>query len=347
VRAIKLAPAGFAFLTAVSAAFAQPAATQTAVRVTLDGSFAGPSAPFFVAQDRGYYRAEKLDVTIDAAGSSRDAVSRVTSGAADLGLADINALIKYRDLNPAVPVKALFIVYDKPPYAIITRKSRGIEKPKDLEDKKLGAPAAEAAYAQWLLLAKVNGIDLAKVAVENVAAAVREPMLAAGQVDAITGISFSSYVDLKDRGVPVDDLVVLPMADYGLHLYGEAIIANPKFVSENPDAVKAFLRAFLKGLKDTIKDPARAVESVVKRNETLKKDLELERLRMAIRDNIVTAEVKANGLGGVDPLRLGQAIDQIGLTFKFKAKPEAQDIFDPSFLPPAAERKVNEPQRPG
>lgn len=348
MRDIKLARAGLVFVAAFSAALpATSAAAQTAVKITLGGNFGGPSAPFLVAQDRGYYRAEKLDVTIDATGAAPDAISRVASGAYDLGVADINALIKYRDQNPGVPVKALFMLYNKPPYAIVARKSRGIVKPKDLEGKKLGAPAADAANAQWPLFAKLNDIDTSKVTMENVALPVRDPMLAAGQVDAVTGISFSSYFDLKDRGVPVDDLVVLPMADYGLRLYGEAIIANPKFVAENPAAVKAFLHAFLKGLKDTLRDPARAIESVVKQDETVKKELELERLRMVIRDNILTAEVRANGLGGVDPARLAQAIDQIALTFKFKVKPEAVDIFDPAFLPPAGERRVNEPQRPG
>ena len=85
-------------------------------------------------------------------------------------------------------------------------------------------------------------------------------MLAAGQVDAITGYSFTSYVDLKDKGVPVDDIVVLLMADYGVALYGSAILVNTKFAAEHPDAVQGFLRAFLKGLKDTVKQPATAIE---------------------------------------------------------------------------------------
>jgi NitT/TauT family transport system substrate-binding protein len=350
MRDIKSARAGFAFVAAFSAALAaSPAAAQTAVKLTLDGSFTGPSAPFFVAQDRGYYRAAGLEVTIDAAAvAAPDPIGRVASGSADFALADINALIKYRDQNPGAAVKALFVVYNKPAYAIIARKSRGIAKPKDLEGRKLGAPAADAATAQWPLFAKLNEIDPTKVTLENLALPVREPMLAAGQVDAVAGISFSSYIDLKDRGVPTDDLVVLPMADFGLQLYGDAIVASPKFLAENPQAAKAFLQAFLKGLKDTIRDPARAIESVLKRNEAAKKELELERLRMVIRDNIVTAEVKANGLGGVDPARLARAIDQIAHTYKFKGKPEAPDIFDASFLPPPAERRVvNEPQRPG
>ena len=168
----------------------------------------------------------------------------------------------------------------------------------------------------------------------------REPILAAGQVDAITGFSFTSYINLKDRGVPLDDIVVLLMADYGVNLYGNAIIVNPKFAAEKPEAVKAFLRAVTKSVKDTVRDPSDAVESVLKRNEIAKKDVELERLRMALRDNVVTPEVKANGFGDVDPARLDQSIDQIAMTYAFKARPKAEDIFDPSFLPDAADRKA-------
>jgi len=132
------------------------------------------------------------------------------------------------------------------------------------------------------------------------------------------------------------------MADYGVNLYGHAIIVNPKFAAEHPDAVKGFLRAFVKGLKETVKTPAAAIGAVLKRNDAAKKETELERLNMAIRDNIVTTEVKMNGYGAIDQARFVRAIDQIELTYKFKAaKPKPEDIFDASFLPAAADRKFN------
>ena len=166
-----------------------------------------------------------------------------------MGFADINSLIKFRDAKPATPIKAMFMLYNRPPFAVIGRKSRGISAPKDLEGKTLGAPAADLAYAQWPIFVQANSIDASKVTIENVSFPVREPMLAAGQVDAITGLSFSSFIDLKEKGVPVDDIAVLLMADYGVNLYGSAIIVNSKFAAEHPDAVKGFLRAFMRGLK--------------------------------------------------------------------------------------------------
>src|SRR5215470_4502686 len=314
-------------IAAVVAFGASPAAAQTPVKFTLDFKFEGPSAPFLVAIDKGYFKAEGLDVTIDSAAGSLEPINRVASGTYDMGFGDINSLIKFRDANPGTPIKSVFILYNTPP--------------KDLEGKKLGAPAADGAFAQWKIFVQANHIDPHKVTIENVGFPVREPMLAAGQVDAITGFSFSSYINLKDRGVPVEDIVVLLMADYGVNLYGNTIMVNPKFAAEKPEAVKGFLRAFVKGLKDTVKDPATAVDSVIKRNDVAKKDVELERLRMALRDNILTPEVKANGFGDVDMGRLDKSIDQIALTYEFKAKPKGADIFDESFLPPAADRKAN------
>src|SRR5262249_25216322 len=131
------------------------------------------------------------------------------------------------------------------------------------------------------------------------------------------------------------------MADYGVELYGNAIIVNPKFAAERPDAVKGFLRAFLKGLKETAKNPTGALDSVMKRNEDGNKATELERLRMALRDNILTAEVKQNGFGGIAGARFDKAIQQIAVTYNFKTRPKVSDIFDPSFLPPEADRTVN------
>ncbi len=313
-------------------------AQNTALRLSLDSKLEGPTAPFAVAIDRGYYRAEGLDVTIDAGTSPIEPLTRVASGNYDLGFADINTLIKFRDANPQAPVKAVFIVYNKPPYAVVGRKSRGVATPKGLEGKKLGAPAADVAYAQWPIFVRENGIDASKVTVENIGFPVREPMLAAGQLDAITGISFWSYINLKERGVPADDIVVLLMADYGVNLYGNAIVVNSKFAAEKPEALRGFLRAFVKGLKDTVKDPAAAVDSVIRRIEGTKKEVELERLQMALRDNILTPEVKANGFGGAVPARLDRSMDQIALTYGFKARPKPADVFDGQFLPPPADR---------
>jgi NitT/TauT family transport system substrate-binding protein len=337
-----LVRAGQFGLILAAACISAPAFAQQAIKFSLDWKFEGPAAPFTVAVDKGYFKAEGLDVTIDTAPGSLEPLNRVAPGTYDMGIGDINSLIKFRDANPNVPIKAVFMFYNKPAFSIVGRKSLGVTKPKDLEGKKLGAPAPDGAYAQWKIFVQANGIDASKVTIENIGFPVREPMLQKGEVAAITGFSFSSFINLKSMGVPVDDITVMLMADYGVNLYGNAVFVNPKFLAEKPEVVRGFIRALVKGLQDTVKDPATAVDSVIKRNDVASKPVELERLQMAIHDNILTDEVKAKGYGAVNMDRLAKAIDQISLTYEFKNdKPKPDDIFDATFLPPAADRKAN------
>jgi NitT/TauT family transport system substrate-binding protein len=136
----------FIALLVCGAAHAQK---ETNVRFALDWRFEGPAAPFFVAIDKGYYKAEGLNVSIDPGSGSVEGINRVASGAYEVGFADINSLVKYRDNPRNLPVKAVMMVYDAPAFSIVSLKKNGIAKPKDLEGKVLGAPAADGAYAQW------------------------------------------------------------------------------------------------------------------------------------------------------------------------------------------------------
>ena len=328
-------------MIALAMAASGGANAQTALKFALDWKFEGPSAPYFVAIDKGYYKAEGLDVTIDTGPGSVAGIARVAAGTYPMGFFDINSLVKFQDQNPDKKVKAVMMVYDKPPFAIVSLAKTRIDKPKDLEGKVLGAPAPDGAFAQWKAFVKQNGIDASKVTINNIGFPVREPMLAAGEVHAITGFSFSSYFNmLQQKGVAARDVQVMLMADYGLVLYGNAIMVNPDYAKANPKAVAGFVKATIKGVQDTVKDPAAAVKSVMKRNETGDEKVELERLKMSLKDNFVTPWVKANGVGGVDMKRLEASIEQIALTYDVKAKPKAADVFDSQFLPPAAERKL-------
>lgn len=328
-------------LTLAAMLAAGTAAAQTAIKFSNDWKWEGPSAPLLLARDAGYFAAEGLDVTMDTGQGSREAIPRVASGTYQIGAADINSLIKFRDQNPDLPVKAVFMIYNTPPFAIVGRKSLGVESPKDLEGKTLGAPAPDGAYAQWAAFVKANGIDASAVTIENVGFPVREPMLAQGKVDAITGFSFSSFINLKANGVPEDDISVILMAENGLDLYGNVIIVNPEFAEENPDAVRGFLKALTRGFQQTVADPATAVQNVLNANDVAREAVELERLQMAIADNIVTDEVRANGFGAVNMARLAKSITQIADTYEFQnALPAPEDIFDGSYLPPVEERML-------
>jgi NitT/TauT family transport system substrate-binding protein len=312
-----------------------------AIRFSLDRPINAGAAPFVMASADGLFSSQGLTVTTDIASGSPEAIARVAAGTSEFALVDINELIRFRGRSDAPPVKAVFVLFNTSPYAIIARKSRSIRALSDIEGKTLGVAEGDLSIRLWPALARQNGIKIASVKQSKISAAVREPMLSAGQVDAVAGFTYLSAVNLRDRGVPADDLAVLRYADYGCEAYGFAVIVNPAFAASKPEAVRGFLRAVMAGTHTAIKEPGRAADEVVSRMDDGSRELELERLRTVISDNILTGEVKRNGIGGVDPIRLERSIDQIAEDFKFGKRPSAADIFDDSFLPPLGGRLIN------
>jgi len=312
-----------------------------AIQFSLDRPMDAGAAPFVMASVNGLFGAEGLAVTTNIASGSSDAIQRVADGSSDFALVDINVLVRYRDKQGAAPVKAVFVLFNQAPYAIIARKSRGIQALADLDGKVLGVAEGDFSVWFWPALAHQNGIKIASVKLAKISSAVREPMLSAGQVDAVTAFSYLAGVNLRDRGVPADDLAVMRYADYGCEAYGFAVIVDPVLAATKPEVVKGFLRAVIGGINLTIKEPGRAVNEVVSRMDGGLRDLELERLRTVIRDNILTGEVKRNGIGGIDPARFERSIDQLAEDIKFQKRPSASDIFDGQFLPPLNGRLIN------
>lgn len=308
-------------------------AEMTKIPFSLDWKFEGPSAAYFAAIDNGHFAEAGLDVEVSAGQGSLDAIPKVATGAYPIGFADINSLIKFLDQNPGAPVTAVMMIYDKPPFAVVGRKSLGISAPADLEGSVLGAPPPDGAWAQFPIFAKENGLDMAKITVEPVGFPTREPMLAEGKVQSVTGFSFSSYLNLVRLGVPEDDISTILMADYGLALYGNAIIVNTDFATANPEIVKGFLAAVAKGWKDVIADPEMGAKAVAARNPAADVALEQRRLQLAIDANVVTDYTKANGMGTIDADRMTKALDQMKLVYEFKAEPDAALYFTDAYLP--------------
>jgi NitT/TauT family transport system substrate-binding protein len=314
-----------------------------AIQFSLDRPIDAAAAPFVMASAGGLFGAEALAVTTNIASGSSDAIARVAAGTSDFALVDINALMRFRDKDKqgGPKIKAVFVLSNRAPYSIIARRSRGIRALTDIEGKTLGVAEGDLSARLWPAVAHLNGIKIKSVKQSSISAAVREPMLSAGQIDAVTGFSYLSAINLKDRGVPADDLAVLKFADYGCEAYGFAVIVNPQLSAAKPEAVKGFVRAVIGGLSLTIKDPAGAAAEVANRMDGGSKDLELERLQAILRDNILTSEVRRNGIGTIDPARFERSIDQVAEDFKFQKRPQASDIFDDQFLPPLNGRLIN------
>ena len=325
---------------AAAAAFGSAQAQTTPIKFQLDWRFEGPAALFLVPAAKGYFKDAKLDVTIDAGNGSGGTVTRVASGTYDMGFADLAALMEFHANNPDAPNKpvAVMMVYNNTPAAVLALKKSGITQPSDLNGKKLGAPVFDAGRRAFPIFAKANNISgVTWVAMDP---PLRETMLARGDVDAITGFTFTSLLNLEARGVKAADVVVLQYPDYGVKLYGNVVIVNPKFLQANPAAVKAFLSAFTKGVKDVIAKPEAAIADVKARDGIINSELETRRLKLAIDTVVNSADARAEGFGQVNAGRLALMASQVSDAFNTKTRVNPDAVWNGSFLPAKAELNI-------
>ncbi|CAO1669443.1 ABC transporter substrate-binding protein [Halomonas sp. MES3-P3E] len=316
-------------------------AEETTIRFQLDWRFEGPAAPFLMAEARGYFADEGLDVQIDSGSGSAGAINRVASGAYEMGFGDLNALVEFLAENPDGPgISGVYIVYDGTPAAVFARKDSGIESPADLAGKTIAAPAFDTGYRAWGIFAEANDLEADAVEWQNVDPSLRETLLSRGDVDAITGFYFTSLLNLEERGMSEDELTIMPFSDYGVPLYGNAIIASDEFAEEHPDAVQGFLRAFNRALGETLEDPEAAIEYVRERDSLIDVDMETRRLKLALDSVVDTPDAREYGVGGVDEERLREAIQLVADAYDLPTLPSPDQVFDSHYLPPSDERQL-------
>ena len=213
-------------------------------------------------------------------------------------------------------------------------KKSGIKTPADLSGKKMGAPVFDAGRRAFPIFAKANAVkDVTWTAMDP---PLRETMLVRGDIDAITGFTFTSLLNLEARGIKAEDVVVLPYPNYGVKLYGNVVIASPKLIKDNPAAIKAFLLAFAKGAKDVISNPTAAIADVKARDGIVNTELETRRLKLAIDTVINSPNARAEGFGQVNAPRLSLMASQVSDAFNTKTRVNPDAVWNGSFLPAKA-----------
>jgi NitT/TauT family transport system substrate-binding protein len=238
---------------------------------------------------------------------------------------------------------AVMMVYNNTPAAVLALKKSGIKSPADLNGKKLGAPVFDAGRKAFPIFQKANGIG--SVAWTSMDPPLRETMLVRGDIDAITGFSFTSLLNLEARGVKAEDVVILPYADNGVKLYGNVVIASPKLIKENPAAVKAFLAAFAKGAKEVMANPAAAIETVKARDGIINVALETRRLQMAVDAVVASPDARKEGFGQIVPGRMALMASQVSDAYGTKNRVDVAQVWNGSMLPSAAELNVLPPAK--
>ena len=329
-----------AAITAAIIGFSAANAQNTPIKFQLDWRFEGPAALFLTPLAKGHFKDAKLDVTIDAGNGSGGTIQRVASGAYDMGAADMAALMEFHANNPDAPNKpvAVMMIYNNTPASVMALKKSGIKTVADLSGKKFGAPVFDAGRRSFPIFAKANNIS--GVQWTSMDPPLRETMLARGDVDAITGFTFTSLLNLEARGVKAEDVVVIPYASNGVRLYGNAIIASPKLLKENPAAVKAFLVALAKGVKQVIAKPGDSIADVKARDGIINVELETRRLQLAIDTVVNSADARAEGFGKINPGRLSLMASQVSDSFNTKSRVNPDNVWSSAYLPSNAELNI-------
>lgn len=324
---------------AISMATGSAAAEPVKIKFTLDWKLQGIHAWYYWAKAKGYFTAENLDVTIDQGEGSAATVTRVMSGAYDAGFGDINAIIQNAATRPGETPVMIYMIYNKAPFALLTRKDGPIKSVKDLEGSKLGSPAGGASFKLLPLLAKKNGIDYGKISIMQLSPNLQEQMLLQGQVDSIAVFTATSYMNLISLKLDPDrDFRWMYYSDLGLDLYSNGIMVSPKLAKEHPEAVKGLLRAINRSLRESVENPDAAIALLASEEPLIKKDIEKRRLLYVYKTLIDTPEARDLGIGDVSDSRLTSAISTIATSFELPRVPAVSDIFDRSFLPAKTDR---------
>jgi len=312
----------------------------TDVKFTLSWALQGVDAPLLVAMEKGYFEDEGLNVTFDRGSGSADAVTKIASGQYDIGFGDINSMIQFNAENPDQQMVAVYMLYNDLPMGLVMLRETGIETPEDLIGKELAAPAGSASRKFFPMFAESAGIDPDQVTWASVDTKLMPALLLQKEVDGLSGFITSQVADLiTQENLSLDDLTVFQYGDFGLELYGNAVMVRKDFAEQNPELIAAFLRAFNQGLKDTLADPDSSVELMASYDPVFDVAVEQVRLKLAM-ELWSTPETDEIGLGAVDMERLAKAIVKVGQSFELTSTPPAEDVFNDSFLPPLSDRSL-------
>ena len=314
-------------------------ADMTDIRFTLGWKTQGSDAPFLLALHKGYFEDEGLNVTIDQGEGSAATVTRIMGGAYDAGFGDINAIIQNAAARPGEAPVMVYQLWNRPPFAIVTPKSAGIETPADFEGKRLGGAQGTPTTRLFPVFAELNGIDLEKVAQESMAPNLQEPMMIRGDIDGAFVFTSTSWFNLiANRQDPANDYNWFNFEDYGMDLYSNGLMVSRELMAENPEAVAGLVRAVNKATMEVAANQDSSVEAIMAFDNLVNPELELARLEFALTNLMNAPEVTEIGMGDLVDERLTRSIEIVAKGYGLERLPEASEIFDRSFLPPADAR---------
>lgn len=314
----------------------------TKLQFSLDWAWQGMHGPFLLAKENGYYADAGLDVSFDRGFGSGDTISKIAAKAYPMGFAEGTSLLKFNNENPDDQVITVLVINDQSPTGVISTKSNGVQTPADLMGKKVSATQNAATVLLWPVFAALNELDEDGIEYLFVEPSLRDSMVIQGQADATFGFSTTTVLNMIQAGLDKEEVTYFTMAQYGLKPYSSSIIVRKDYAEENPEIVKGFVAATVKGMIDMFKDPDAGIALLKKQEPLIDVEIETARWYLAEELALLTPSVLENGISVVDRERYETAAKQVAAAFDIAVEPNMDDYFDASYLPPIEDRQIPE-----
>jgi NitT/TauT family transport system substrate-binding protein len=287
----------------------------------------GDHAAYWVALDKGYYKAKGLDVDMQNSKGSADSIAKVDTGRADIGLADSAVVIAA--VSRGARVKVVGMVFDKTPMNVWSRKDAPITRPKDLEGKSIGAPPGDSQRQMFPAFAKLHGIDVGKVSWVNVEPAAKIAALAEKRVDAVA--DYTTGMPFYEKAMGKGNAVMMPWADHGLDMYSMSILTSEKTMKEQPAMLRAFLEASYLGWRDVMENPKAALEIFKKRVPEIDLSVIEPNMMMGL-ELMKTDRYAKQGIGWMDEKKMCASVDLVNTYMGVPKKVDCRQVFTNEFL---------------
>jgi NitT/TauT family transport system substrate-binding protein len=302
------------------------------ITFSLDFITLGRHAPWYVTLEKGYYKEEGLNVKIIQGKGSAQVMQAVQSDVAQIGFVDVASLVLGRARGSTI--KMVAVNYQKAPYTIFSlNPGANVTKPKDLEGLTLGSGAGSFLPEIHRALMRKHGLDPSKLKIVNIAPPARVAALVTKKVPAVD--FFIMSLPLIESAVKGKTKVsAFLLADHGLELYSNGIGAKQDYIKKNPDIIRRFVRASLRGWKYAMDNPAEAADMQRKHKKALKRAVIIKELAI-VKRLAVTPDTMKHGYGWFSPAKMKAAVDLMVANAKIdKSKaPKPTDMYVSGFLP--------------